>query len=96
MLLLSEKRFVVRGDDGCNVGHAAVAKLDAVFITNFAKLVVAWKVLRQEPKKLLANVGFDAVAVWGVEPHHVFLSSSAFPFRLFLLEGEIGRVAAVF
>ena len=63
-----EKRFVVRGDDGCNIGHAVVAKLDAVFITNFAKLVVAWKVFRQKPKKLLANVGFDAVAVQGVEP----------------------------
>ena len=37
----------MKGDDGCNVGHAAVAKLDAVFITNFAKLVVAWKVFRQ-------------------------------------------------
>ena len=82
----------MRGDDGCNVGHAAVAKLDAVFITNFAKLVVAWKVFRQEPKKLLANVSFDAVAVRGVEPYHVSLSSSAFPFRLFLLKGETGRV----
>ena len=65
-------RFVVRGDDGCNVGHAAVAKLDAVFITKFAKLAVAWKVFRQKPKKLLANVGFDAVAVREVEPYHVF------------------------
>ena len=50
---------------------------------------------RQKPKKVLANVGFDAVAVRGVEPYHVFLSSSAFPFRFFLLTGEAGRVAAV-
>ena len=56
----------------CNVGHAAVAKLHAVFITNFAKLVVAWKVFRQKLKKLLANVGFDAVAVQGLN-HTTFL-----------------------
>ena len=74
----------------------AVAKLHAVFITYFAKLVVAWKVFKQKPKKLLANVGFDAVAVRGVEPYHVSLSSSVFPLRLFLLKGETGRVAAVF
>ena len=58
--------------------------------------MVAWKVFRQKSKKLLANVGFDAVALQGVEPHHVSLSSSAFPFQLFLLKGETGRVATVF
>ena len=86
----------MRGDDGCNIGHAAVAKLYAIFVTNFAKLVVSWKVFRQKRKKLLANVGFDAVAVRGVEPYHVSLSSSAFSFRLFLLKGETGRVATDF
>ena len=43
---------------------------------------------RQKPKKLIANVSFDAVAVRGVESYHVSLSSSAFPYRLFLLKGE--------
>ena len=50
--------------------------------------MVAWEVFRQKPKKLLVNVGFDAVAVSRVEPHHVSLSSSAFSFRLFPLKGK--------
>ena len=44
--------------------YTAVAKLRTVVITNFAKLVMAWEAFGQKPKKLFANVGFDAIAVW--------------------------------
>ena len=58
-------------DDDAHVGHATAADFNIVFVNDFMKLVVGWKVLGKQ-KELPADVSLHVFAVWRIEPNYVF------------------------
>ena len=65
-------------EDGAHVSHATVADFNIVFVSDFMKLVVGWKVLGEQAKELPADVSLHVFAVWRIEPNYVSLSASGF------------------
>ena len=65
---------IMAANNGSHIAHTAVATFDIVSIKQCMIAVVTWKMLIQQSKECLSNVGYDILVKRGVEPDYFSLS----------------------